>query len=60
MYKHLISLKKSTLKNQGDIKMEDSNLVGAPPRSSTGATRYARPASRTFWASTSPPTRWRT
>lgn len=30
MYKHLVSLKKSTLKDQGDIKMEDSNLVGTP------------------------------
>ena len=28
MYKHLVSLRKSTLKDQGDIKMEDSNLVG--------------------------------
>ena len=30
MYKHLVSLRKSTLKDQGDIKMEDSNLVGTP------------------------------
>jgi probable F420-dependent oxidoreductase len=30
MYKHLVSLKKSTLKDQGDVKMEDSNLVGTP------------------------------
>lgn len=30
MYKHLVSLKKSTLKTQGDIKMEDSNLIGTP------------------------------
>ncbi len=30
MYKHLLSLKKSTLKDQGDIKMEDSNLLGSP------------------------------
>jgi alkanesulfonate monooxygenase SsuD/methylene tetrahydromethanopterin reductase-like flavin-dependent oxidoreductase (luciferase family) len=30
MYKHLASLRKSTLKDQGDIKMEDSNLVGTP------------------------------
>jgi probable F420-dependent oxidoreductase len=30
MYKHLLSLKKSTLKDQGDIKMEDSNLIGSP------------------------------
>jgi len=30
MYKHLVSLKKSTLKTQGDIKLEDSNLVGTP------------------------------
>lgn len=28
MYKHLMSLRKSTLKSQGDIRMEDSNLVG--------------------------------
>ena len=30
MYKHLVSLRKSTLKEQGDIRMEDSNLVGTP------------------------------
>jgi probable F420-dependent oxidoreductase len=30
MYKHLLSLKKSTLKDQGDVKMEDSNLIGTP------------------------------
>ena len=30
MYKHLVSLRKSTLKDQGDIRMEDSNLVGTP------------------------------
>jgi probable F420-dependent oxidoreductase len=30
MYTHLVSLKKSTLKDQGDIKMEDSNLIGTP------------------------------
>ena len=30
MYKHLTSLRKSTLKDQGDIRMEDSNLIGTP------------------------------
>lgn len=30
MHKHLVSLKKSTLKDQGDIKLEDSNLIGTP------------------------------
>lgn len=30
MYKHLLSLKKSTLKNQGDIKFDESNLIGTP------------------------------
>jgi probable F420-dependent oxidoreductase len=30
MYKHLLSLKKSTLKDQGDVKMDDSNLIGTP------------------------------
>jgi len=30
MYTHLVSLKKSTLKDQGDVKMEDSNLIGTP------------------------------
>jgi len=30
MYKHLTSLRKSTLKDQGDIRMEDSNLIGIP------------------------------
>ena len=30
MFKHLVSLKKSTLKDQGDIRMEDSNLIGTP------------------------------
>ncbi len=30
MYKHLVSLKKSTLKDQGDIKMDESNLIGTP------------------------------
>lgn len=30
MYKHLVSLSKSTLKDQGDIKLEDSNLIGTP------------------------------
>ena len=30
MYKHLVSLRKSTLKDQGDVKMEDSNLIGTP------------------------------
>jgi probable F420-dependent oxidoreductase len=28
MYKHLVSLRKSTLKDQGNVKLEDSNLVG--------------------------------
>lgn len=30
MYKHLLSLSKSTLKDQGAITMEESNLVGTP------------------------------
>lgn len=30
MYKHLVSLSKSTLKEQGSIKLEDSNLIGTP------------------------------
>jgi probable F420-dependent oxidoreductase len=30
MYKHLVSLSKSTLKDQGNIKLEDSNLIGTP------------------------------
>jgi len=30
MYKHLLSLKKSTLKDQGDVKMDASNLIGTP------------------------------
>ena len=30
MYKHLVSLKKSTLKDQGDLTMTDSNLIGTP------------------------------
>ena len=30
MYKHLLSLRNSTLKNQGAITMEESNLIGTP------------------------------
>ena len=30
MYQHLVSLRKSTLKNQGAIPLEDSNLIGTP------------------------------
>jgi probable F420-dependent oxidoreductase len=30
MCKHLTSLRKSTLKNQGDVKHEDINLIGTP------------------------------
>ncbi|HVL58357.1 MAG TPA: TIGR03619 family F420-dependent LLM class oxidoreductase, partial [Burkholderiaceae bacterium] len=30
MYKHLVSLKKSTLKDQGEIRLEESNLIGTP------------------------------
>ena len=30
MHKHLLSLKKSTLKDQGAISMEESNLIGTP------------------------------
>jgi probable F420-dependent oxidoreductase len=30
IYQHLVSLKKSTLKDQADMKMEDANLIGTP------------------------------
>jgi probable F420-dependent oxidoreductase len=30
MYKHLVSLSSSTLKDQGSTKLEDSNLIGTP------------------------------
>ena len=30
IYQHLVSLKKSTLKDQADMKFEDANLIGTP------------------------------
>lgn len=30
MHKHLVSLRKSTLKDQGNVSMADSNLIGTP------------------------------
>jgi alkanesulfonate monooxygenase SsuD/methylene tetrahydromethanopterin reductase-like flavin-dependent oxidoreductase (luciferase family) len=30
MHKHLVSLRKSTLKDQGKVSMTDSNLIGTP------------------------------